>query len=739
MIDALPTPPVSTSPTTFASDMDIFLAALPTFRSQANALAATMDAVAGGGAVSLPYTFSSTTTDADPGAGYLRLDNATQNASTTIRADLSGSDASDLTGVLALLDDSTSVNKGYLKLQHATDATKWLVFAVVSVASPSGYRNITAICAASSATNPFTNGDSLLFDFTPTGDKGDKGDTGATGLTYGPGGRTITGSVTLTASSSVITNAAIFVTPAGPGLYASLPVATGLTAGVPHLSLYNAGDYDYGVKDSAGTVLGWVRPRTGAVIGLADASTGAGTWTPMGLEKTGVTASYSNPTLTATGTYTPQIITVDADRIAFLFGGATCYVVVYNKTTQTWGTATAVRASIQNGTYTGILAATDKLLVCTCDATTGMETVTVSLSGTTPTVNTGTKASTTLAGNISASGLGFGRIIAVGSSWAVSYGRDTTTCGIRAITVSGTTPTVGAEAAVSSSLAGFANLYASGSVLRAVLKYSNTSLTCQPYTVSGSSLSAGTAATVTTESGSPFRAFLNGNGNIVANYMNSNHSATIFKLTGTVEAASTAVLSSTGPSVNITNTDYAVISAGKTVYISYGGTSTWYSNILTDTAGTASVGTEISGLMAATVSYLAKLGVSGNTVRFAVTAGTTQGGQITLDCSGTSPVLSAANFCPLSGLQYPATASNRYGELYPSQMNVGTSSHIVSGGAYEFDTIATPIFFKRTPSILLAANPANYGVRFSDSEIWATSPLNNSTTGQIFQRVEAAA
>ena len=95
-----------------------------------------------------------------------------------IRADLLGSETSDYSGLLALLDDSTSTNKGYLMLRHETDATKWLEFSVTSLASPSGYKNITVAPAASSAASPFTNGDAILLDFTPTGDKGDTGTAG---------------------------------------------------------------------------------------------------------------------------------------------------------------------------------------------------------------------------------------------------------------------------------------------------------------------------------------------------------------------------------------------------------------------------------------------------------------------------------------------------------------------------------------------------------------------------------
>lgn len=173
--------PNSNDPVNFAAYMDALLAGLNPWATAANALAAAMTAVAAGGAVSLQFTFDTATADADPTAGKLRLNQATQNTSTIIRTDLVGSDGSTYTDVLALFDDSTSTNKGYLKLLKADDATKWLLFAVASVATPGGYKNITATCVAYSTANPFANGDALLLDFTPTGDAGTPGATGAAG------------------------------------------------------------------------------------------------------------------------------------------------------------------------------------------------------------------------------------------------------------------------------------------------------------------------------------------------------------------------------------------------------------------------------------------------------------------------------------------------------------------------------------------------------------------------------
>lgn len=143
-----------------------------------NTTVATMSAIAAGGAMTLPYTFSSTTTDADPGAGFVRLSSATQNASTVIRLDLVGADGSTWTDVISTFDDSTSTVKGYVLLQKLTDATKWLEFSVSSLASPAGYKNLTVVPVAGSAASPFADGDSLVLKFTANGDKGDTGSIG---------------------------------------------------------------------------------------------------------------------------------------------------------------------------------------------------------------------------------------------------------------------------------------------------------------------------------------------------------------------------------------------------------------------------------------------------------------------------------------------------------------------------------------------------------------------------------
>ncbi len=190
-ITALPTPAPSRGAQTnqiFSDAMDALLAALPTMISETNTATAAVDAalvtiaaqlVAAatdkGNAIAIAYTFSTTTTDSDPGAGKLRLDNATQNLSTTIRADLLDAAGATWTTVLDTFDDSTSTNKGQLRISKVGDATKWLTFDLTAAASPSGYRNFTAAVTGSSAASPFANNDAVVLAFTRTGDRGAAG------------------------------------------------------------------------------------------------------------------------------------------------------------------------------------------------------------------------------------------------------------------------------------------------------------------------------------------------------------------------------------------------------------------------------------------------------------------------------------------------------------------------------------------------------------------------------------
>jgi hypothetical protein len=490
----------------------------------------------------------------------------------------------------------------------------------------------------------------------------------------GIGGVTITGNTTLTVTS----DGAISVAPATPGLYVTLPVATTCREGSMLYSIYNAGDYDYGVKDSSGTQLGWVRPHTGAMIGLADNSTAAGVWAYYGLEKLGITASYSNPTAANVSGYIKHIA-LDATRSCILFGGATCYAIIYDASTQAWGTATSVRTSLGSNLFNGVKSATDQVLVCTCDATTGFEAVTLTIAGTAITVNTGTKGTATLAGNIAE----IGNVIAVSTSWVVAYGRATTVSAIRAITISGTTPTIGSESAQGVTAATAPNIYASGSIVRTV-NCDASSVYCKPFTVSGSSLSAGTAAS-TPATNNGIRSFVDGNGNLVCAYNNSNLSAVIFKLTTTTEAASAVVLvSGIDPGAVVNYSEFIQITADKTMFICRvgAGGAYWYANILTGTSGTATAGTAITVATKGNMGSFAALSVTGNYARIAAYS-VNAFYQITFDCSGASPVQFKNVATAYSAYSAGAPQfSNKYGMRSYTTLFAGTTGYSLANQTF---------------------------------------------------------
>ena len=570
----------------------------------------------------------------------------------------------------------------------------------------------------------------------------------------GMGGTTATGNVTLTASSP----AAMTITPATPGLYITLPDATTCTKADNLFAIYNAGDYDYGVKDSTGTQLGWVRARTGAMIGLSDSSTAAGVWAYYGLEKTGVTASYTSPTLSPLGALgSPAIlrIALDANRTCYLFGGTEVYAIVYDASSLTWGSATLVRSGITAGIFSGILSTTNQVLVCTSNGT-SFEAVTLTISGTGVTVNTGTKATKTL----SAAPTVASAMIAVGSSFVVAYVQNSTDFAYIGITVSGTTPTLGTEVNQTGNQTTIPPLlFASGSMLRTVVVSGSSTVVCTPYTVSGTTLTVGTAATVTTTTSTAVRAFVNGNGNIVCHYVNSTHYAAIFKLTSTTEAASTVDLGGI-PSINAKiSADYIQVSAGKTVFVVAANPSPSKANILTDTAGTASAGTAISIYAGLSINVAAGISLSGTTAHFAL-AGTSNDSRseihnILLDCSGSSPVLTqqtrlltysesgSGGYAQARSYALPY-ASDVYGVRYLGNFITGQTLRTVGGGLAAYDAVLTPNSIQAAKATIVnAGNNAlyqylPYGVVASATETMFMSTYS-STVGVSLQRVEAAA
>lgn len=124
---------------------------------------------------SFRYSFSTTTTDADPGAGVMRLNAGTQNTATKIWLDDTDAAGGSVGSVIDTFDDGTSVLKGILSIRHNTNQAKWAIFAVSAVVDKSGYREISIDNVGASGASPFANGDPVTVGFVRTGDRGDQG------------------------------------------------------------------------------------------------------------------------------------------------------------------------------------------------------------------------------------------------------------------------------------------------------------------------------------------------------------------------------------------------------------------------------------------------------------------------------------------------------------------------------------------------------------------------------------
>lgn len=562
----------------------------------------------------------------------------------------------------------------------------------------------------------------------------------STPVVPGQGGQAVTGNATLTVAGGVLANASVVATPTAMGQYATLPSATTITAeGVVQVAIYNAGEYDYGVKDSIGTILGWIRPRTGATIGLMDNATAAGVWAPIGLEKTGLTAQLTDRAVTGCANEM-RVVALDATRTCFVFGGVTVSAVVYDSSSQTWGSVVTVRASATQGQMLAILSTTNQVLVVSGDSTANVDAVTLTIAGTGITVNTGTRATAALASPVAS----MGNIITCSGSFAFSYARNGPTCGMRAISVTGTTPTVGAELAVSNADTGVSPiLLVTVSTIR-MISTTASSIYCKPATVAGSVLTAGTEASATTTA-NPVRAFVNGNGNVVAEYVNTTHFATIFRLTGTVEAASSVSLGGVPSSGSVlTGADYVAVATNKTAFISITAGTSYEVNILTDTAGTATAGTAFTSSMeVGTMSYPVGGLVSGSSVNFGVVC---QSGNfyymgVTLNCSGASPTFTSTVKWPFANgtMSYPGSASDKYGIRPPLTFEAGNMMLSVgSPQSYAADVVYTTNSIRKLNSGLPLVN-GTAKVGASGLESWIQAAYNGGSLGVIIQRVEAAA
>jgi hypothetical protein len=136
--------------------------------------------------------FSTTTTDADPGNGVLRFNNADQSATTQIFIDLLDNDGNTVTTWLDSFDDGTGTVEGHLYVlkYSSSGVISGQIFTISAVTTATGYRKITVAGVQELGTaEPFANSDVIYVEFVRAGDLGPTGPDGPPGPT-GPTGPT---------------------------------------------------------------------------------------------------------------------------------------------------------------------------------------------------------------------------------------------------------------------------------------------------------------------------------------------------------------------------------------------------------------------------------------------------------------------------------------------------------------------------------------------------------------------
>jgi len=126
--------------------------------------------------ISYPYTFDSTTSEADPGSGNLRINSSDVTSATKLFIDDENGDGNNVESALLTFDDSSSTVKGHITLVAFYDTAKYTTYRVDSLTDETGYVDLDVVHVSSSSSSPFSDGQDLIIGFVRTGDQGTSGD-----------------------------------------------------------------------------------------------------------------------------------------------------------------------------------------------------------------------------------------------------------------------------------------------------------------------------------------------------------------------------------------------------------------------------------------------------------------------------------------------------------------------------------------------------------------------------------
>ena len=126
-----------------------------------------------GDVAGLDYTFSTTTADADPGTGTLRLNHGTIGSATAIYIDDSDANSADISAYLLTWDDSTNTaDRGQIYITKKSAPANFAIFKVSGASTDaSGYVKLAVTHVSSSGS--FSNADPIAVEFNRTGNAGE--------------------------------------------------------------------------------------------------------------------------------------------------------------------------------------------------------------------------------------------------------------------------------------------------------------------------------------------------------------------------------------------------------------------------------------------------------------------------------------------------------------------------------------------------------------------------------------
>lgn len=240
--------------------------------SATNAATSATTAETAAQAVAIKWTFSTTTTMADPGSGIIRFNNATPASVTAIAVDDNNSSAQDISAYVIAWDDSTSTNKGTLTIKQGTSLA---IYTITTLTDNAGWTELAVTYVSGAGT--FSDATATFVTFLRTGDKG------ATGT----GDASTANPLSQFAATTSLQLAGVISDETGSG---ALVFATSPTLVTPALGTPSSGNLGsctdavaYGLKSATTTVSvsAATAPTTGQIL-TATAGTTATWQTPAG-------------------------------------------------------------------------------------------------------------------------------------------------------------------------------------------------------------------------------------------------------------------------------------------------------------------------------------------------------------------------------------------------------------------------------------------------------------------------